>query len=360
MVVVNEYGSGLPAILDITSGLWRVIDGTAYTTDATPSISPDRQTIAYVRPYTEPGTIFLAPREGGEAQPLPLSRFTGLPVSENYFLNHPIWSPNGRQLAGRIGGQFGPAGEFRAALVILDPETETAEIHRPFNPPQTDASYPPPVWSPDGQWIAWEIITSDVDEGLWLFAADGSEELLVDDTEAEEGFSFVPIWLNNGRSLTFFTTGWKRGLFDLETRTYSLLDLPQGAWVIGWLDPAAAANRVLFSAFCTNHSEFVMDVTVPDGTHFAPGTAFIKTWRIRNRGTCTWDASYQLNFMSGERMSGPERMSLGQTVPPVGEIDISIDLIAPQAEGTYRGQWQLTTADGTPFGAKPYVEIVVP
>jgi hypothetical protein len=41
-------------------------------------------------------------------------------------------------------------------------------------------------------------------------------------------------------------------------------------------------------------------------------------------------------------------------------VDISIGLIAPQTEGTYRGQWQLVRPDGMAFGAKPYVEIVVP
>ena len=111
---------------------------------------------------------------------------------------------------------------------------------------------------------------------------------------------------------------------------------------------------------CMNDSEFVLDVNVPDGTHFAPGTAFTKTWRLRNSGTCTWDALYRLNFIAGERMDGPESMAIGQTVLPGEVVDISMALIAPQADGTYRAQWQLVAPDGMPFGANPYVEIVVP
>jgi uncharacterized protein affecting Mg2+/Co2+ transport len=106
-------------------------------------------------------------------------------------------------------------------------------------------------------------------------------------------------------------------------------------------------------------------VNVPDGTHVAPGAAFTKTWRLRNSGACTWDASYRLNFVAGERMDGPESMSdgtsaIGQVVRPGEEVDISVALVAPQAAGTYQGQWQMMAPDGTGFGAQPYVEIVVP
>jgi hypothetical protein len=114
------------------------------------------------------------------------------------------------------------------------------------------------------------------------------------------------------------------------------------------------------SISCVNDSEFVRDINVPDGTHLAPGAAFTKTWRLRNSGACTWDASYRLNFTSGERMDGLESMEIGKTVLPGEEVDISVALIAPQADGTYQGQWQLVAPDGTAFGARPYVEIVVP
>jgi hypothetical protein len=99
---------------------------------------------------------------------------------------------------------------------------------------------------------------------------------------------------------------------------------------------------------------------MPDGTHVAPGASFTKTWRIRNSGACPWDASYRLNFIAGEQMNSPESIPLSETVLPGAEVDISIDLMAPGADGTYQGQWQLVAPDGTPFGAKPYVEIVVP
>jgi len=111
---------------------------------------------------------------------------------------------------------------------------------------------------------------------------------------------------------------------------------------------------------CRDDSEFVADVTVPDGTPFAPGTYLQKTWRIRNTGDCTWDASYRLTFLSGDRMSGPRSAPLGETVQPGEEADLSILLMAPAEAGTYRGQWTLFAPVGTPFGTRPYVSIAVP
>jgi len=123
---------------------------------------------------------------------------------------------------------------------------------------------------------------------------------------------------------------------------------------------------------CTDDSEFVTDVTVPDGTHFAPGTVFQKTWRIRNSGTCTWDAAYRFGFLARERMSGPRTAALGgldlgpesldqfPIVRPGEEIDLTVILIAPEAAGTHRGQWTMFASDGTPFGTRPFVQIQVP
>jgi hypothetical protein len=112
-------------------------------------------------------------------------------------------------------------------------------------------------------------------------------------------------------------------------------------------------------------AEFSTDVTIPDGTVFDPDTKFTKTWRLYNNGTCTWNSRYKLYFVSGDRMSGPESQSLTSVlVPPGTSIDVSVELRAPQEEGTYRGNWALKNARGVEFGVGPaskpfYVEIVV-
>ncbi|MGZ9225050.1 MAG: NBR1-Ig-like domain-containing protein, partial [Anaerolineales bacterium] len=49
---------------------------------------------------------------------------------------------------------------------------------------------------------------------------------------------------------------------------------------------------------------FIKDVTIPDGTQLSPGETFTNTWRLQNRGTCTWTPDYDVVFYNGAQMSG--------------------------------------------------------
>ena len=40
-----------------------------------------------------------------------------------------------------------------------------------------------------------------------------------------------------------------------------------------------------------DRAKFVEDVTSPDGTDVIQGTSFVKTWRLKNNGICTWNSS---------------------------------------------------------------------
>ncbi|NOH03499.1 MAG: hypothetical protein HND47_16815 [Chloroflexi bacterium] len=111
---------------------------------------------------------------------------------------------------------------------------------------------------------------------------------------------------------------------------------------------------------CQNQSGFTAGGEGPAYTSVTAGTLFQSTWRIKNTGTCTWDSSYRLAFLGGERMNGPRNLPLSETVPPGGEIELSVTLIAPVEVGTYQGQWQLFAPDGKPFGVRLPIDIVVP
>ena len=50
-------------------------------------------------------------------------------------------------------------------------------------------------------------------------------------------------------------------------------------------------------------AKWVADVTVPDGTQMSPGQDFVKTWKIRNTGSCTWGTGYVPIFAFGEKMA---------------------------------------------------------
>lgn len=110
---------------------------------------------------------------------------------------------------------------------------------------------------------------------------------------------------------------------------------------------------------CVNDSKFVEDLSVPDGTHFAPGMPFDKSWRIQNTGTCPWDTTYQYRLIAGVSLVG-QNITLPQVVPPGEMLDITIKMVSPMTAGTYRGQWRLFAPGDVPFGQRPFVEIIVP
>ncbi|NPV85711.1 MAG: protein kinase [Anaerolineae bacterium] len=102
---------------------------------------------------------------------------------------------------------------------------------------------------------------------------------------------------------------------------------------------------------CSNQAAFVADVTIPDGAELPPYKDFVKTWRLRNDGTCTWTSGYQIVFDSGYQMGGPvSKMLTSADVQPGGTLDISVNLTAPSDAGTYRGNWCLQSANGERFG----------
>ena len=103
-------------------------------------------------------------------------------------------------------------------------------------------------------------------------------------------------------------------------------------------------------------AQFVADVTVPDGTLYAPNAAFQKIWRIKNVGTCTWGSGYKIGFQSGTQMSGPSVQSLPATVAPGYTVDIAVNLTAPASAGIYRGNWMLVNASSSYFGIGSYAD----
>jgi hypothetical protein len=116
------------------------------------------------------------------------------------------------------------------------------------------------------------------------------------------------------------------------------------------VEPEATVEPTPEIEICTDRGTFVTDVTVPDGADFTPGQAFVKTWRLRNNGTCTWTSSYDLVFDHGDAMNGPASQALPGLVHPGETIDLSVDLTAPSAEGGYTGYWLLRSSEGVLFG----------
>ncbi len=93
------------------------------------------------------------------------------------------------------------------------------------------------------------------------------------------------------------------------------------------------------------------DLTIPDGTEIIIGSTFIKTWRIQNAGSCTWNSSYQLIFVDGNQMSAPAAVQLtAGSIAPGASVDVSVQLKAPDAAGEYKAYFRIKASDGTIFG----------
>ena len=126
------------------------------------------------------------------------------------------------------------------------------------------------------------------------------------------------------------------------------------------LKPVATLAPVVTTAptNCVNAMSYVADVTVKDGQTFGANEGFRKTWRIYNNGSCTWDSNYTLQLVSGDAMNG-SYVRIPTTVKPGQTIDVSADLKAPSKAGTYKGNWQMRSPQGSGFGQTIWVSIKV-
>jgi hypothetical protein len=120
--------------------------------------------------------------------------------------------------------------------------------------------------------------------------------------------------------------------------------------------PSSGNNNNSSAGNCSFLAAFVSDVTIPDDTRVAPGASFTKTWRVRNDGTCTWGPGLALNalaFTGGNRLGGPDQISLPANVGPGQSIDLSINMVAPASAGVYTSEWKFRVVDVN--GVGPYI-----
>jgi len=109
-------------------------------------------------------------------------------------------------------------------------------------------------------------------------------------------------------------------------------------------------------------AKFVSDVTVPDppiGQPMTPGQDFLKTWKIRNAGSCTWGAGYSVIYGGYNDKLGGVPAAIAATVIPGQEVDVSVQFKAPTKLGEYLSAWRMANASGFAFGEFFYVRIIV-
>jgi len=79
----------------------------------------------------------------------------------------------------------------------------------------------------------------------------------------------------------------------------------------------------------------------------------MKTWTLKNTGTCLWGRGYALVFDRGDKMGGADTIPLTASVPPGAVYTFAVNLIAPAADGEHIGYWKIQTPQLTRFGIEP-------
>lgn len=109
-------------------------------------------------------------------------------------------------------------------------------------------------------------------------------------------------------------------------------------------------------------SQFVEDITLPDGDVVEAGSTVTKTWRLRNAGEVDWTGRYLARAAESEEdpCVTPARVIVPETRP--GDlVDISVEVQVRPDAGPCRVEWKMVDASGeeTIPGSRPlFFEIV--
>jgi len=107
-------------------------------------------------------------------------------------------------------------------------------------------------------------------------------------------------------------------------------------------------------------SRFISDVTLPDGTAVTPGTKVTKIWKLGNCGSQDWASGTKLLHVGGDSLlERPQEPIVVDPAAANGEVDVAVDLIAPEDPGRYISYFRLCGPRGMRFGQRIWVMLVV-
>ena len=182
--------------------------------------------------------------------------------------------------------------------------------------------------------------------GKFIFAIAGSKGSKA--TTSGTAFTFSVKGLYVGPTAIDCTARVSRG----DNILLSLPSIGTSFSVNGGVPSPAPFTPTAIPTSACDKALFVADVTVPPGTVMLPGATFLKTWRLRNVGTCSWNGAY-LVFYSGTNMSTATSFQLPVSVQVGQTVDISLPMTAPLWAGSQRGYWMFRNSNGALFGIGP-------
>src|SRR6266508_4888159 len=85
-----------------------------------------------------------------------------------------------------------------------------------------------------------------------------------------------------------------------------------------------------------------------NNTTLSPGKNFDASWLVKNKGTKTWDEnSADYRYASGDKIHKQSISDLPTSVAPGGQVEIIVDMKAPNNSGTYSTTWQIRMGKNT-------------
>lgn len=140
--------------------------------------------------------------------------------------------------------------------------------------------------------------------------------------------------------------------------TFGIGTQPAAPGVLPTITSAIVVVPTQAAAVCMN-SEFVADVTYPDGTVVQDNANLAKVWSIKNSGTCTWDDGFSLQPITGDAKGTWVIDEDKEFVEPGEIIEIQIDVKTPSTGGEWGGCWKMQGDNGQFFGTPLCLLVVV-
>ncbi|MEU1810667.1 NBR1-Ig-like domain-containing protein [Micromonospora aurantiaca (nom. illeg.)] len=98
-------------------------------------------------------------------------------------------------------------------------------------------------------------------------------------------------------------------------------------------------------------SQFVADVTIPDGARVKVNAQFVKVWALANVGTVHWHDRFLARTSPAPEEDGcqvPDRVAIGDT-PPGAQVMISVPVTAPSRPGQCWVSWKMVDEHGQAY-----------
>lgn len=136
------------------------------------------------------------------------------------------------------------------------------------------------------------------------------------------------------------------------TETHTLAPQPTGTFTV----TVSPTETVIF-ILPTSTKPFVAqsvgaDCDLVASTHYnsvmGPGENFNASWTLKNTGEGLWiEHNVDVGFSGGTDMHKKDAYDLPNSVPPGGDVTITIAMTAPGKSGTYTSEWTMTEKNKT-------------